>query len=205
MNTLFTLTPATIREKMPLLIALHGNRSTAEAEFDHWRPAVSAGWMLAMPQSTRVDEDGTSIWNPPGTNEWPVDEIQTHYETLLREYPIDPDNLIIAGFSMGAGLAAWLTLHRYIKARGFIMVSPYLPYKYVEAPEMDIVTPNNLHGYVFAGELDDPTFEWSGKCVKRMHKNNIPCEFSSYPNMDHEYPPDFDHVSLRALEFINTP
>lgn len=202
MNNIITLSPPSSQEQMPLLMALHGNLSNAEAELDHWRPAVSAGWLLAMPQSTRVDEDGKFIWNFPGTNEWPIEEIQTHYANLLNQYSIDTERVVVAGFSMGAGLAAWTTLHGFIKARGFILVSPYLPYKYVEAPEMDIVTPNQLHGYVIAGGLDEPTFEWSGKFVERMRKNNIPCELATYPNMDHEYPPDFKHVLLKALNFI---
>ena len=202
MNNLLTLSPTSTQEKMPLLIALHGNLSSAEAELDQWRPAVSAGWMLAMPQSTRMDEDGKFIWNQPGANAWPVAEIQTHYANLLEQYPIDTERVIIAGFSMGAGLAAWTTLHGFVKARGFIMVSPYLPYKYVEAPEMDIVTPNQFRGYVIAGGLDEPTFEWSGKFVERVRKHNIPCELATYPNMDHEYPSDFDNVLLHALNFI---
>lgn len=186
-------------------MALHGNLSNAEAELDQWRSIVSAGWLLAMPQSTRVDEGGKFIWNHPGTNEWPVEEIQIHYANLLKQYPIDPERVVLGGFSMGAGLAAWISLHGHIKARGFIMVSPYLPYKYVEAPEMDIFIPNQLRGYVIAGGLDEPTFEWSGKFVERVRKNNIPCELATYPNMDHEYPPDFEQVLLRALNFIITP
>ena len=135
MKSLLAVFPEAAQEKMPLLIALHGNLSTAEAELVHWRPTVSAGRMLAMPQSTRVDEDGKYIWNPPGINEWPIEEIQAHYNGLLKEYSIDPENVIIAGFSMGAALAAWMALHGFIKARGFILVSPYLPYEYVEAPD----------------------------------------------------------------------
>ena len=205
MNNLITLSPAATQEKMPLLIALHGNLSNAEAELTQWRPALSAGWLLAMPQSTRTDEDGKFIWNRPGANEWPVEEIQTHYTNLLKQYPIDLGRVVLGGFSMGVGLAAWMALHGFIKARGFIMASPYLPYKYVEAPEMDIVISNQLRGYVIAGELDEPTFGWSGKFVDRVRKNNIPCEHATYPNMDHEYPPDFNQVLLNALNFIINP
>src|SRR6266704_2939121 len=101
MNNLLTFVPTHPREKMPLPIALHGNQSSAEASLGYWRPAVSAGWLLAMPQSTRADEDGKYIWNRPGYNEWPVEEIQTHYDNLISQHSIEPENVIIAGFSMG--------------------------------------------------------------------------------------------------------
>jgi dienelactone hydrolase len=202
MNNLLTLFPSTSQNSMPLLIALHGNLSSAEASLDYWRPAVSAGWMLAMPQSTRTDENGEFIWNRPGYNEWPVEEIQRHSDNLINQYSIDADNIVIAGFSMGGGLAAWMTLHGYINVRGFILVAPYLPYEYVEAPTMDVVNAEKLRGYVIVGEQDQPLCEFSGLFRERLMKKNVPCKLVTYPNLDHEYPPDFESALPQALEFV---
>ena len=204
MNDLLTVLPATQQKNIPLLIALHANQSSAEASLEYCRPATSAGWVLSLPQSSRVDKEGKFIWNPPGANEWPVEEIRTHYSNLLNQYPIDSENIIIGGMSMGGGLSAWMALHGYIKVRGFILVAPYLPYEYVEAPTMDVVNAGKLRGYVIAGEQDQPLYEFAQLFAARLRIRNIPCELVIYPNLGHDYPPDFETALLRGLEFIKS-
>jgi acetyl esterase/lipase len=110
--------------------------------------------------------------------------------------------VVLSGFSMGGGLAIWLALRGYIRARGFLIVAPYLPYEYVEAPEMTITPSNPLRGYVVVGEQDDPTFGFSEKFTTRIEQAGIPCQRVSYPGLEHDYPPDFDAVLLQGLQFI---
>ncbi|NIO70429.1 MAG: alpha/beta hydrolase, partial [Anaerolineae bacterium] len=91
----------------PLLLALHANNRTAEYSLGFWRSAVSKGWLLALPQSSQVRRPDGYTWND---RDWAVREIQEHYATLCEQYAIDPDRVVVAGFSLGGELAIWLAM-----------------------------------------------------------------------------------------------
>lgn len=121
---LLMLPPETGQSFYPLLLALHGNSRSLANAVDDWRSVVAQGWLLAMPQSSQIDEPDAYVWN-----DWErvAQEIQQHYTTISKKYPVDSSKVVIGGFSMGGGLAAWLALRNAIPVRGFMLVAPYIP------------------------------------------------------------------------------
>lgn len=80
------LVPRHAREKMPLLIYLHGGGNSIEAEENMTgfaQIAALEGFMLACPQNT----------NP--------DKIEQIIEEVAHDYPLDHSRIYLAGFSQG--------------------------------------------------------------------------------------------------------
>jgi dipeptidyl aminopeptidase/acylaminoacyl peptidase len=52
------------------------------------------------------------------------------------------------------------------------------------------------------GENDEPCFAISLTLAEQLKGHGIRCELEVYPDLAHEYPPDFEVVLARALEYI---
>jgi predicted esterase len=186
----------------PLLLALHGNNGTAEDSVGFWRPAVSNGWLLALPQSSQVRSPDGYAWND---RDWAVREIQEHYATLCEQYAVDRDRVVAAGFSLGGELAIWLALSGTIEARGFIAVGPGGPYmseldKWI--PLIEASQGRGLRGYLVVGEQDVFCYEGTQSLAALLKSGDIPCELEVHPNLGHDFPPEFQQSLTRALEFV---
>jgi predicted esterase len=184
----------------PLLLALHGNYRTAENSVDFWRSAVSSGWLLALPQSSQVGRSDGYVWND---QDQAVREIQEHVATLCEQYAVDPDRIVVAGFSRGGELAIWLALSGTIEARGFIAVGPGGPYmnepdKWV--PLIEASQERGLRGYMVVGEQDVFCYEGTLALAAMLKSRDIPCELEVHPNLGHDFPPDFQQNLPRVLE-----
>jgi predicted esterase len=186
----------------PLLLALHGNNRNAEGSVGFWRSAVSKGWLLALPQSSQVRGPDGYVWND---RDWAVREIPEHYATLCEQYAIDPDRVVVAGFSLGGELAIWLAMSGTIQARGFIAVGPGGPYmnepdKWV--PLIEASQGSGLRGYLVVGEQDVFCYEGTQVLAALLKSRDIPCELEVHPNLGHDFPPEFQQSLTRALEFV---
>jgi predicted esterase len=186
----------------PLLLALHGNYRNAEDSVIFWRSAVSEGWLLALPQSSQVGRSDGYIWND---QDQAVREVQEHYATLCEQYAVDPDRVVVAGFSRGGELAIWLALSGTIEARGFIAVGPGGPYMREPdkwGPLIEESQGRGLRGYLVVGEQDISCYEGARALAALLKARDAPCELEVHPNLGHDFPPEFEQSLTRALEFI---
>src|SRR5258705_473372 len=94
---------------------------SAQSTLYNWR--FCTGCLVALPQSSQPMSAGHYGWNDRG---WAVREITQHVTTVREQSPIDLERIVVAGFSMGGGLAAWLALSGTLAVRGFIGVGPFL-------------------------------------------------------------------------------
>jgi dienelactone hydrolase len=183
----------------PTLLALHGNSSTSAASIDFWRPAVAQGWLLGVPQSSQIIWPNAYVWND---RDRAVAEVHQHAAALAAQYPIDRSRVVVGGFSMGGGLAAWLPISGAVEARGFVAVGPYLADAQSLAPLLDACDPRALRGYIVVGENDQGCLKTSYEIVDLMTSRDMACEIKVYPGLGHVFPPDFDQVLPRALRFV---
>lgn len=99
-----------------LLVALHGAGGSILTEGDYWRPAADFGWRVAAVQSSQ-------IW-APGRYHWlDTDKATEELRQHLAELGPAP-SVVLAGFSMGAGLATRSALSGSLPSRGFLAVAP---------------------------------------------------------------------------------
>lgn len=108
------------RERVPLMVFLHGANRTVDAFMERFRPVADAtGVMLMMPFATVGTWDAIRYFFGPD-----VAAIDASLAWLFAEVPIDPKRITLSGFSDGATYA--LALGR---ANGdlFTRVAAYSP------------------------------------------------------------------------------
>jgi predicted esterase len=162
---------------------------------------VDAGWLLAMPQSSQVRRAEVYAWDD---QVWGTRELQAHYADLCQRYAIDPRQVIVGGFSMGARLASYLVLSRSIPARGFVAVGPFLANALEQWRPLVEAGPRDFRGYLIIGDQDEPCYEDTRTFADLLRENGIACELKVYAGMGHTFPPDFSEVLREALAFTTS-
>lgn len=192
-----TYSPTRTQPPYPLLLALHGANATAEA--DHWMAALSHGWFLGMPQSSQLYSPGAYTWNDW---DWALQEVPQRYQTICAENPVDTNRVVLAGFSQGGGLAAWLGLSRLIPARGLILVGPFLVNVDRLLPVLDANGPYDLRAYIVAGARDQYCYGIAQQLASLLPNYGIVCKLNEYDDLEHSFPQDFERKLPEALDFV---
>lgn len=187
----------------PLMLALHTNGGTVQDSLSFWKPAAAEGWIAAAPQSTQAIWKGAYVWDDRFTA---TGDIQRHYQSLVSQYAIDLQRLILAGHSLGGETALWLALSEQIPVQGFIAFGPAGPL--VDDPEQfqDLLfeaAKLGLRGYVIFGEEDESIPQENIRMlVDLLNATGTPTGLESVPHAGHDYDPVYDESMQRALEFI---
>jgi predicted esterase len=194
-----TLQPDPRFSPYPLLLALHDSNSSIEIQGKHWDSAVQHGWFVALPQSSQIFAPGTYTWNDW---EWAQQEVRQRYATLCKEYPIDLGRVVLAGFSLGGGLALWLVLSGAVKAQGLILVGPFLQDITKIVPYLEKHVPYGLRVYLVAGQRDRYCHGIVQQLATLLPRYGIMCELDDYPDLEHSFPMDFEKKLPEALNFV---
>ncbi|GER89901.1 alpha/beta hydrolase [Dictyobacter vulcani] len=187
---------------LPLLMALHGNWSNARDTQEHWRNITTRGWLLGVPQSSQIIGQHSYVWDDrqKGTH-----EVCEHLTTLNKVHVIDPERVVVGGFSQGSGLAILLALHQSIKTCGFVVLAPHLSEVELETlpPLLDRQKPMGLRGSIIVGEEDTRLLGIAHKIAEVLRSYDLPCQLEIYPGLEHTYPSDFATCVTKGLAFID--
>ena len=187
-------------ESVPTLITLHSNNGNAEVTAAEWKPVTDSGWLVAVPQSSQVSSPRGYVWDDYEQGEG---EVKAHYAEIMQRYPQAERGVVFGGFSMGAGLAMWLTMTcEELPARGFIVLGPYLPDVAALEPYLEDARQRGLRGYIIVGEQDVECYRVAQEVHKLLNDNGIPCELELRMDIQHNYPEDFPDALDRGLAFI---
>ena len=187
----------------PTLLFLHGNMDTAQNNLQHWAHLSAKGWLVVTPQSSQAMWTGSYMWaDVPSTQK----EIEQHYANLTNQYSLDTDKLVLGGFSMGAEMALSLVLKEDFPAKGFILLGPGGPLMNDVRewqPLIDRSRATPLRGVIWMGESDNTIpRENVRKLSEMLHASGIPTLLETFPNLGHDYPPSFEQVVDRAIQFL---
>lgn len=194
-----TVLPHSHLSPFPLLLALHGGNSEVESFAGHWSAAVSHGWLVALPQSSQQYAPGAFTWNDWG---WAIQEVQGRYAALCSNYAIDSQRIVLAGFSQGGGLAAWLALSGLIQVHGLILVGPFLPDVETVVPLMKAHPPQDMKAWLVAGQRDKFCLGVARRLAELLPQQGVPCELEVYADLEHNFPIDFERKLPQALDFV---
>jgi predicted esterase len=185
---------------MPALIGLHGNSQTARLAADDWSELRRRGWLLALPQSSRLLTSDAYMWDD---FEKGAGEVQKLCSRLTDEYSIDPERILLGGFSAGGGLAIQLAISGALKAKGFIVVGPYLRNLEVLTPHLPEARANGVKGYIIMGLNEPPEGqELMRRTASFLQDHGIVCELESHADVAHAFPPNFGASLDKALAFL---
>jgi len=182
--------------KHPLLIALHGYSGTKDSHLEYWEIARQRGWLVLLPQSTQPLFPGSFCWDDSAQG---LTDIRFYYEQISQKYQIDPQRVVIAGFSQGSGMAIYGALSGRVGVRGFIGIGTFIA-------EPDWLIPlasqsGSVRGYFIAGEKDH-TLDKAKAIQTILKENHIQFGEEIHPNLAHEFPPDFGPSFDKAIKYI---
>lgn len=204
-SVLLKYLPENHSPKTPLIIALHGNQSLALDTVPFWEPAVSQGYMLAVPQSTQAMFTNAYVWDDL---ERSFADVKDCYAKIKAETAFDENQVILAGHSMGGLITIQMALTGMLNLRGFIANGPALPF--MDTPdELEALLPSarerGLRGYFIIGEMDTAIFQDEIRALaEKLKSAGIVCEIETVPGTTHDYSPAYDAAFLRALVFIGS-
>jgi dienelactone hydrolase len=182
--------------KYPLLIALHGRNANKDAHLEFWELARQKGWLVVLPQSTQPLFDGAYCWDDPALG---IADVLFCYEQASQKYQIDPERILIAGFSQGSGMAMYTALSGKINTSGFISVASFWDRPVSLVPQTDGA--RSVRGYFVIGEKDH-TLENAKEVKQVLKENGIQFAEELHPDLGHEFPADFGSSFDKAIDFI---
>lgn len=181
----------------PLLLALHGASSAIEAE--HWAPAARHGWLVCLPQSSQGYAPGTYTWNDW---EWAKQEVRERFSSVCAKHPVDRGRVVLGGFSQGGGLAAHLALGGLIRARGLVLVSPFLMNVSKLEPLLAKGIPEGFRVYLAAGKRDNYCYGIVQQLSELLPRYGVECRTTIHADLEHYFPGDFKETLSSALDFV---
>jgi dienelactone hydrolase len=179
----------------PLLITLHGRNGSKGSDLDKWELARQRGWLILSAQSTQPVFDGAYHWDNPARG---LDDLQFYYEQVSQKHPIDPQRMVIAGFSQGSGMAMYTALRGNLRVRGFIGIGTW----WADPNEISSER-KDIRGYFITGEKDQ-TLDRAREIQEVLRKNDIQFGEEVHPDLVHDFPPDFETSFEKAIKFIFT-
>lgn len=177
----------------PLLITLHGRNGNKESDIRQWELARQRGWLVLSCQSTQPVFQGAYHWDNP---EQGLADLRFYYDQVSQQYPVDPQRVLIAGFSQGSGMAIYTALTGNLPVRGFIGIGTW----WADPSQLD-VQHKQVRGYFITGEKDH-TLERAREIQEVLRKNNVEFAEEVHADLGHEFSSDFGASFDKAIHFI---
>ena len=171
----------------PLFIALHGGGENIRIFRPNWTsPLLEEEFVVAYPQSSQlIAADG---YNWTEDLETTLREIQEAFRRVAAEYPIDPGQVLVGGFSSGGVAALETVLSNIFPVRGFVVLCPAKPEGFT-VERVRAADERGVTGTLLTTEMDgrlDQQREMNGI----MKSAGMACEFLVLPDIGHWYPED---------------
>jgi predicted esterase len=192
--------PPSGKPPFPLIIALHGNGFNAQHSAIHWAALVDAGWMVFHPLAKRLVGYGLHWWDAHEENR---QIIAGQAGEIFSQYPIDPERVILGGFSKGGETAMVLALLGQFGAKGFITIGAggyYHMQPELWQPLLES-SPGGLRGVVMYSPYDLERSE-ANHTLDKLRAAGIEVRLEKYSAEGHVFPEDFAARCQGAIRFV---
>jgi dienelactone hydrolase len=179
--------------RYPLLITLHGRNGNKDVDLGQWEVARQRGWLVLSCQSTQPVFEGAYHWDNPATG---LSDLLFYYEQVSQKYPIDPQRVVIAGFSQGSGMAIYAARSGRLPVRGFIGIGTW----WADANELASGR-EDVRGYFVTGEKDH-TLDRAREIQNALTTSGVQFSEEVHPDLGHAFSTDFASSFEKAIAFI---
>jgi len=186
-------------KKYPLFIALHGGGGNIAGFKNNWSSSkLKKDFITAYLQSSQVIAMDGYNWTED--IELTKKEIDAAYKKIVKDYPIDTQNVLIGGFSSGGVAALKVILDSTIPAGGFVVLCPARP-KGFSVDRVKMAKMRGVRGALITTEMD-PRLPDQKKMAEMFKTEEFPLQFIITPNIGHWFPEDMDNKIDSAIDFI---
>jgi predicted esterase len=185
--------------KSPLFIALHGGGGNMQELEDNWKSEkLEKEFIVALLQSSQVSNPGGFAWMD---FELAKKEITEAYQSVVEQYAVDTEQLLMGGFSAGGITTLGIVLDDALPVRGFVVLCPRKPDNF-EVEHVRDAKQRGVRGVILTTEMD-PELPSQEEMVAAFEKEGLPCRFVVTPNIGHWFPQDFSAQIDQAIDYIN--
>ncbi|MDX2116524.1 MAG: PHB depolymerase family esterase [Planctomycetota bacterium] len=179
----------------PLIIALHGSGGRGDETSQRWQgAAANVGAVLIAPDALRPMGGGYQ-WTFRDEADW---YIQKLISDARQQHNIDPQRVVLVGFSQGANISFMMGVKHPGMFRGIVPVCGHWEAGVAPVPEK---TSDATRWFVITG-ANDPAAATNNDFAARAKKAGLPVELRVVPRTGHSYPPDGDATLTEALRAI---
>jgi len=186
-------------KKYPVVIALHGFGSNP-VDFSRTNsPRITPlGYILSCPYGPEIRGSTSFGWGEDVDSEKRILEA---LETLKKDYRIEPERIILFGYSQGGGRAFYTGLRNPEIFRGIITAAG--EYEEEECNGfLETAKAKGVKVYMMIGEKDF-LLESNQKAEEEMKKVGIPVKLVVFPGLGHAFPKNSEEELKKALEWVN--
>ncbi len=194
--------PHGFEDVRPLLMVMHGNLGNMVSFAPYWHKAADLGYRVAVLQSTQTTwVSGFYVWDDHSKV---LAELREHYSQLCQQYPVDLNQVFVAGFSSGGGLAARAALSGVFPVRGFWSIEyfgtdmdkPEIWAAWFDKPVQD------LKAVLQFGDLGQGWLDGVNLFAAQLEQHRIPSRIVRTSNTCHAMPPEFDTLLPETLAYL---
>lgn len=183
-------------EKHPLVVALHGYGSNAEAFNQVLKPATdSLGMLLLVPQAENHTPEGIGYtW---GENTEML--VLSTMDFVMKRMNVDTDEIYLIGFSMGGGYAYQLATNHSSAFKGF--ASLCAPFDVSWLGQNPLLR-TDAKAYISHGEYEERFAEGAKNAVREFNSRGYDTKYTVYPNTRHTIPKPIINELMTILNFL---
>jgi len=186
------------KKSSPLIVALHGNGSNADAFHDLWKPVTDdMGFVLLTPQGENMFEDGFGwTWGDNAER-----SVLTAIEIVCQSINIDREKIYLAGFSAGGRLTYTIGLRHSDLFRGIAALGAHFKEEWLPENRMII---NTRKAYIGHGSLETEIAEESEIAVDVLAKIGLQVKYVQYEGIGHGLPEPMEDELRKIIEYISS-
>ena len=182
----------------PLFIALHGGGENLAQFRPRWTsPRLREEFIVAYVQSSQVAGMDGYHWQDDAITRR---ELEAAYREIVAKYSVDPDRVLLGGFSSG-GYGTLVTLFEgTLPASGFVILCPEVPDDPGQAA-LDGAARRGIRGTLLTTEQDG-RLKRQEEYVSGLAAHGLDVRFIVTPKTGHWYPDDLESKIDEALAHI---
>ncbi len=191
------------QKSYPLFLTMHcdsGILGNIEHHRRNWQPEIMLkhGFIVAYVQSSQALSSAGYQWSADANAR--RQNIKQCYDELKKEYKIDPEIVLISGFSGGALAALDAAINNIIPVKGFIAIGPDKPEDF-SLEKCEDAAKQKIRGIIMEGELSDG-LTTAEEMVSICNQAGLASELYICQGIDHWYPKDLQAKLDKAIAFI---
>jgi len=191
-------------KKYPVIVALHGYGRNPARTINNWKEAAEKfGTILVAPQGVARMSSSAFHWGDNLGQAVPV--VAAAVEKACKDLPVDPDQVVLTGFSQGGTLAYEAAKRHPELFCGLIPVAGRYTAKEGSAagePSGE-VKPKLTKVFIMVGADDRATVtETTEQAVKDFEAMGCQVKANTYAGVGHAFPENRLEEQLKALKFI---
>ncbi len=183
-----------------LFIACHGNMSAIEAFKERWEPAtmLEQGFVVVYIQSSQAICTNGFNW----TDSWKKtrEDIKACYDQVGKKYSIDPERVIVGGFSGGGIAAIEVTMANVFPVKGFIALCSNRKPESFTRQAVEGAIQRGVKAVMLHGELEDAPEE--REMEQLFKETGFPCLSITNRDIAHDFPRNFPRKLSDAIKYV---